>query len=233
MPVSTCTILVKQKVTNNGVLLFVPNQYATHNFDKCWKNFRNYRKFSAVLKKPDRPRDYLWKKKAHFLPRTPKKCLKIFPDLPAAPRIEQNIAKKARPKSDTDIFLQNVFCRQKRLWSLLARGSIAVTMCRFFRPQITPKTWLEKCVDTSEVFTYDRKNRKQETLYKNFNLSAQCLNWKLWAISIDLDFFVDKIYLGPIYTWRKICRRSLDEVSTKSQRRIFLRRYFVDKEFLI
>ena len=46
-------------------------------------------------------------------------------------------------------------------------------------------------------------------------------------------------HLGPIYTWRRICRRICDEYSTNTQRiiflrrrRIFLRRVFDGKEFL-
>ena len=39
--------------------------------------------------------------------------------------------------------------------------------------------------------------------------------------------------LGSIYTWRRICRRSLDEVSMKSKRRIFLRRRrFLRQDFI-
>ena len=46
-----------------------------------------------------------------------------------------------------------------------------------------------------------------------------------------LEKYSSKDYLGPIYTWRRICRRILDEHSTNTWRRIFLRRAFAAGEY--
>ena len=63
-----------------------------------------------------------------------------------------------------------------------------------------------------------------------------------WQLCLCQNGHTKKIFtfLGPIYTWRRICRRSLDEVATNSRRslsEVFLAkkllRDFVDEEFLI
>ena len=63
-------------------------------------------------------------------------------------------------------------------------------------------------------------------------ISAQIIHGVCASTFHVLKWLKEEIQLGPIYTWRRICRRSLDEVSTNSRRSLSEGFFFAGEVFL-
>ena len=57
-----------------------------------------------------------------------------------------------------------------------------------------------------------------------------CIRTYLWRMSLTYSFRKN-VQIGPIYTWRRICRRIVDEYSTNTRRIVNEEKFFAGEEF--